>query len=100
MPCLTSVGVAQPNATDDEVAAVVNGDRDVQIFAQNAMGNRYANAQGVYREVQERNEGVKQIERTLMELSDLFTDVCLLVYPIILFSMRNFADEHLGGSTR
>lgn len=72
---MTEILAVRPDATEDEVAAVVNGDRDVQIFAQEAMGNRYANGQAVYREVQQRNEDVKRIERTLIQLNELFTDV-------------------------
>ena len=87
---------AQPNATDEEVANVVNGGQDLQIFAQNAMGNRYANAQGVYREVQERNEGVKQIEKTLMELNDLFTDVRFPLLIYYFLTERFTADEYPG----
>lgn len=67
--------IARPEATDEEVAAVVNGDRDVQIFAQEAMGGRYQKGQSVREELRARNEAVKRIERTLGELNDLFTDV-------------------------
>lgn len=64
-----------PNATDAEVAEVVNGDQNVQIFAQAAMGNRYADSQNAYREVQQRHEEIKKIEQTLVELAQLFNDV-------------------------
>lgn len=66
-----------PNATDAEVAEVVNGNQDVQIFAQAAMGNRYADAQRAYREVADRREEIKRIERNLIELAQLFSDVRL-----------------------
>ena len=39
------------------------------------MGNRYADAQGAYSEVQQRHEEVQRIERTLVELAQLFNDV-------------------------
>ena len=65
----------KPNATDQEVAEVVNGDQNVQIFAQAAMGNRYAESQRAYREVQQRHEEIKRIERNLVELAQLFNDV-------------------------
>ncbi|KAL5490303.1 hypothetical protein ACEPAI_5136 [Sanghuangporus weigelae] len=71
--------IVNPNATDVEVAEVVNGDQDVQIFAQAAMGNRYAESQRAYREVQERREEIKRIERNLVELAQLFNDMSLLV---------------------
>ncbi|EJD05834.1 t-SNARE [Fomitiporia mediterranea MF3/22] len=71
--------IVNPNATDAEVQEVVNGDQDVQIFAQAAMGNRYADSQRAYREVQQRHEEIKRIERTLIELAQLFNDMSLLV---------------------
>lgn len=64
-----------PNATDAEVAEVVNGDQSVQIFAQAAMGNRYADSQRAYREVQQRHEEIKRIERNMEQLAQLFNDV-------------------------
>lgn len=64
-----------PNATDDEVRQVVNNDQGGQIFTQAMMGNRYQEAQGAYREVQQRHEEVRRIERTIAELAQLFNDV-------------------------
>lgn len=37
--------------------------------------NRYGQAQSAYREVQERHEDIRRIERTLTELAQLFNDV-------------------------
>ena len=37
--------------------------------------NRYGEAKSAYREVQERHEDIKKIERTLTELAQLFNDV-------------------------
>lgn len=69
--------IVNPNATDAEVDEVVNSDQNVQIFAQAAMGNRYADSQSAYREVQQRHEDIKRIEKTLVELAQLFQDVSL-----------------------
>ncbi|KAH8117351.1 t-SNARE [Phellopilus nigrolimitatus] len=71
--------IVKPDATEEEVAEVVNGDQNVQIFAQAAVGNRYADSQSAYREVQQRHEEIKRIERTMVELAQLFTDMSLLV---------------------
>jgi syntaxin 1B/2/3 len=38
--------------------------------------NRYGESRAAYREVQERHEDIKKIERTLGELAQLFNDVC------------------------
>ena len=48
---------------------------------QQVMGNRYAESQGAYREVQQRHEEVQRIERTLVELAQLFNDVRVLPFP-------------------
>ena len=37
--------------------------------------NRYGESRAAYREVQERHEDIKRIERTLAELAQLFNDV-------------------------
>lgn len=37
--------------------------------------NRYGESRAAYREVQERHEDIKRIERTLGELAQLFNDV-------------------------
>lgn len=37
--------------------------------------NRYGESRAAYREVQERHEDIKRIERTLTELAQLFNDV-------------------------
>ena len=37
--------------------------------------NRYGEAKSAYREVQERHEDIKKIEKTLTELAQLFNDV-------------------------
>lgn len=64
-----------PNATQDEINQVVNNDASGQIFAQALMGNRYADSQGAYREVQQRHEDILRINKTLAELAQLFNDV-------------------------
>jgi syntaxin 1B/2/3 len=45
------------------------------------MNTRYTQSRAAYREVQERHEDIKRIERTLAELAQLFNDVGLLAYP-------------------
>ena len=43
------------------------------------MGNRYADSQSAYREVEQRREEIQRIERTLIELAQLFQDVSFYV---------------------
>ncbi|KAG9226384.1 hypothetical protein CCMSSC00406_0003263 [Pleurotus cornucopiae] len=72
----------KPNATQEEVAAVVNnssGQGD-QIFA-NALtsSTRYGDSRVAYREVQERHQEILHMEQTLAELAQLFNDMAVLV---------------------
>lgn len=41
------------------------------------MNSRYTESRAAYREVQERHEDIKRIEKTLGELAQLFNDVSL-----------------------
>lgn len=65
-----------PNATQDEIDRVVNDNASGQVFAQALMGNRFAESQGAYREVQQRHEEILRINKTIAELAQLFNDVC------------------------
>ncbi|KAI0035712.1 t-SNARE [Vararia minispora EC-137] len=72
--------IVSPNATPDEVRAVVNDENGGQVFSQALMNsNRYGEARSAYREVQERHEDIKRIERTIAELAQLFNDMSILV---------------------
>lgn len=72
--------IVKPDATPEEVKAVVNDDQGGQIFTQALQSsNRYGESRAAYREVQERHEDIKRIERTLGELAQLFNDMSILV---------------------
>jgi len=73
--------IVKPDATPDEVRAVVNDDSGGnQVFQQALMSsNRYGESRAAYREVQERHEDIKRIEKTLTELAQLFNDMSILV---------------------
>lgn len=72
--------IVKPDATPEEVKAVVNDEQGGQIFAQALQSsNRYGESRAAYREVQERHEDIKRIERTLAELAQLFNDMSILV---------------------
>ncbi|KAI8998518.1 t-SNARE [Trametes punicea] len=74
--------IVKPDATPEEVAAVVN-DTDgagAQIFTQAlSQSTRYGESRMAYREVQDRHNDIKRIERTLEELAQLFNDMSVLV---------------------
>jgi len=88
--------IVKPDASPEEIRQAVEGGQEVQIFAQAVsdlyavfsqsrltpgyhhqlrQSNRVGNAQGVLNEVQSRHEDIKQIERTLVELFQLFQDM-------------------------
>ncbi|TFK42689.1 t-SNARE [Crucibulum laeve] len=72
--------IVKPDATPEEVRAVVNDENGGQIFSQALMSsNRYGESRAAYREVQERHEDIKRIEKTLGELAQLFNDMSVLV---------------------
>jgi len=74
--------IVKPDATPEEVAAVVQSDQGAggQIFAQALTTSpRYGESRAAYREVQERHEEMRKIERTLAELAQMFIDLDVLV---------------------
>jgi syntaxin 1B/2/3 len=72
--------IVKPDATPEEVKAVVEDENGGQIFSQALMNsNRYGESRAAYREVQERHEDIKRIEKTIGELAQLFNDMSVLV---------------------
>ncbi|KAF8654074.1 hypothetical protein AX16_003607 [Volvariella volvacea WC 439] len=71
--------IVKPDATPEEVRAVVNDEQGGQVFSQAILSNRYTDSQAAYKEVQARHEDIKRIERTLAELAQLFNDMSILV---------------------
>ncbi|KAG0298777.1 Plasma membrane t-SNARE, secretory vesicle fusion [Dissophora globulifera] len=71
--------IVNPNATPDEISQVVESDNP-QIFAQSVLqSNRYGDANRALREVQSRHDDIKKIEKTILELHQLFIDMETLV---------------------
>jgi len=71
--------IVKPDATPEEIRAVVDNEGNPQIFQQALMNSRMTGASMAYREVQERHEEIMRIERTLVELAQLFNDMSILV---------------------
>jgi len=74
--------IVKPDATADEVAAVIDNTDGTggQIFSEAiSTSNKYGQSRAAYREVQDRHEDLKKIERTLEELAQLFNDMSVLV---------------------
>ncbi|KAF9567560.1 syntaxin-like protein [Agrocybe pediades] len=71
--------IVKPDATREEIAAAVEGGGQ-QIFAEAlTTSTRYGESRAAYREVQERQEDIKRVERTLAELAQLFSDMAVMI---------------------
>ncbi|CAO3635872.1 unnamed protein product [Mucor hiemalis] len=74
------IKIVQPNATPDEIERVLDSDEPPQIFAQSLMqSNRSGQARAVLSEVQSRHDDIKKIEKTILELHQLFVDMQMMV---------------------
>lgn len=74
--------IVKPDATQEEVNAVVDdvGGGGDQIFSQAlSSSTRYGESRAAYREVQDRHEDIRRIERTLVEVAQLISDMDVLV---------------------
>ncbi|KAJ9098840.1 hypothetical protein QFC20_005894 [Naganishia adeliensis] len=71
--------IVKPDATPEEVKQVLESENP-QIFSQALLNsNRYGDARGALREIQERNQDIKKIEKTLTELAQMFNEMSMLV---------------------
>ncbi|KAI5794725.1 t-SNARE [Pyronema domesticum] len=65
--------IVKPDASDEEVQAACDDAAGTQIFSQALLnGNRRGEARSALREVQARHNEILRIERTIMELAELF----------------------------
>ncbi|KAG0050839.1 Plasma membrane t-SNARE, secretory vesicle fusion [Gryganskiella cystojenkinii] len=71
--------IVKPDATQAEIQQAMESDNQ-QIFAQSVLqSTRYGDANRALREVQTRHDDIKKIERTILELHQLFMDMETLV---------------------
>ncbi|KAI8065654.1 t-SNARE [Gongronella butleri] len=74
------IRIVQPDATPDEIDRVLDSDESSQIFTQSLMqANRSGQARAVLSEVQSRHNDIKKIERTILELHQLFMDMQMML---------------------
>lgn len=72
--------IANPNATDEQIRDIQEGDANAQIFTQATMqGNRTGAARSALAEVRSRHNDIQKIEKTMVELAQLFEDMNKLV---------------------
>ncbi|ORY81024.1 t-SNARE [Protomyces lactucae-debilis] len=74
------VEITNPNLTSEEIESIVDSDQGQQIFAEATMKtNRHGEARSALREVQERHQDIKKIEKTIAELAELFADMNVMM---------------------
>lgn len=72
--------IVNPDATESEIREATEAGGDTQIFQQALLNaDRRGQAQSTLRNVQQRHDAVQQIERTMMELAQLFQDLDAIV---------------------
>ncbi|CDS12869.1 hypothetical protein LRAMOSA05053 [Lichtheimia ramosa] len=74
------IRIVKPNATQEEVDRFIDSDDSPQVFAQSLMhATRTNQARAVLSEVQTRHDDIKHIEKTILELHQLFSDMQMMV---------------------
>lgn len=72
--------IVNPNATEAEIREATQDGGDTQIFQQALMNSdRRGQAQSTLRNVQQRHDAIQQIEKTMIELQQLFQDLDAIV---------------------
>ncbi|KAG0170534.1 Plasma membrane t-SNARE, secretory vesicle fusion [Apophysomyces sp. BC1034] len=92
---MRQIKIVKPDVTEEEVDAVIDSDQQNQIFAQSLMQtSRTGQARAVLSEVQTRHDDIKRIEKTIIELQQLFMDMHMLVEQQgdILNTIENHAE--------
>jgi syntaxin 1B/2/3 len=72
--------IVRPDASEAEIREATEAGGDTQIFQQALLNSdRRGQAQSTLRNVQQRHEAIQQIERTMIELQQLFQDLDAIV---------------------
>jgi len=72
--------IVRPDASEAEIREATEAGGDTQIFQQALLNSdRRGQAQSTMRNVQQRHEAIQQIERTMIELQQLFQDLDAIV---------------------
>ena len=72
--------IVNPEASESEIREATQDGGDTQIFQQALLNSdRRGQAQSTLRNVQQRHDAIQQIERTMMELQQLFQDLDAIV---------------------
>ncbi|KAJ1911530.1 hypothetical protein H4219_005913 [Mycoemilia scoparia] len=70
------IRMVKPEATEQEIQEALDDDNARSVFAQSIMGKAdNKEAQRILREVEDRNQDIKQIERNVLEINQLFSEM-------------------------
>ncbi|CAO3633078.1 unnamed protein product [Mucor fragilis] len=90
------IRIVKPDASQDEVDDIIDADDTPQVFAQSLMNaSRQGQSKAVLSEVQTRHDDIKHIEKTIVELHQLFMDMQMMVEQQgeVLNTVEQNADE-------
>ncbi|KAI7903931.1 t-SNARE [Cokeromyces recurvatus] len=74
------IRIVKPNASEEEIENILDADDMPQIFAQSLVNmDRQGQSKAVLSEVQNRHDDIKHIEKTIIELHQLFMDMQMMV---------------------
>ncbi|KAF3918973.1 Syntaxin-1A [Dactylellina cionopaga] len=71
--------IANPDATPEQLKEIQDGDSNAQIFASSTMSTRTGAARSALAEVRSRHNDIQKIEKTMVELAELFEQMNQLV---------------------
>lgn len=88
--------IVNPDATDAEIAEIVNS--DTQIFKQAVLGSRAEQANRVLGAVKQRHQDMLKVERDLIQLLDLLNDMqeLLTKQEVTVMAIDTHAEEAAG----
>ncbi|KAI8970391.1 t-SNARE [Mycotypha africana] len=90
------IRIVKPEATEDEIDDIIDADDTPQIFAQSLVSaSRQGQSKAVLSEVQKRHDDIRHIEKTIVELHQLFMDMQMMVEQQgeVLNTAEQHADE-------
>ena len=91
--------IVRPDASESEIREATEAGGDTQIFQQALLNSdRRGQAQSTLRNVQQRHDAIQQIERTMIELSQLFQDLDAMVVQqdVQIVQVEQKAEETTG----
>eukprot|EP00123_Amoebidium_parasiticum_P007159 comp17925_c1_seq1/m.18209 comp17925_c1_seq1/g.18209 ORF comp17925_c1_seq1/g.18209 comp17925_c1_seq1/m.18209 type:complete len:302 (-) comp17925_c1_seq1:578-1483(-) len=71
--------IVKPEATEEEVEAVLDSEQGNTIFAQQILSQGHAEAKQALEDIQDRHKDIVKLEKSIKELHELFLDMAMMV---------------------